>query len=161
VAEAERVKIQYGSAVASEVDPAEALEVQTYEQDEAELVSRRLVVEIIESRMRDIFELIRCKIREAGFDGRLPAGVMLVGGTAELRDIGMLGREMLGLPVRRGIPAGAIGLTDTIMRPAYATTIGLLLWAAYHTGDVSAPEAVFSQWKGMGRLRGWLREFLP
>ena len=157
---AEQVKIEHGSALASAVDPSETLEVQTYEQEEGELVSRRLVAEIIESRMHEILSLIRVEIRHAGFDSRLPAGVVLVGGTAELRDIRALGREVLDLPVRVGLPGGAIGLTDTIVRPAYATTIGLLLWAAYHTGDVSVPAPLMPQFRGMNRLKGWFREFL-
>jgi cell division protein FtsA len=155
----EQVKIQHGSALASEVDPSETIDVQTYDREEGEVVSRRLVAEIIESRMQEILSLIRSEIKRAGFEGRLPAGVVLVGGTAELRDLRLLGRDVMDLPARIGVPTGAIGLTDTIMRPAYATTIGLLLWAAYHTGDASTVPA-FSQWTGMGRLKGWFREFL-
>jgi cell division protein FtsA len=157
---AERVKIEYGSAVSAEVDPSEALEMETYELPEGELISRRLVSEIIESRVQEILTLVRNEIGRAGFDGALPAGVVLVGGTAELRDIEVLGREVLGLAVRMKVPTGAIGLTDTIMRPAYATTIGLLLWAAYHTDDIPAPATPFAQLAGMSRLKGWFREFL-
>lgn len=157
---AEQVKIQYGSALASAVDANDVLEVQTFDEEEGELISRRLVADIIESRMQEILCLIQAEIRRAGFDGQLPAGLVLVGGTAELRDIRMLGREVLQVPVRVGTPGGAIGLTDTISRPAYATTIGLLLWAAYHTEDVGVPAAMFPQWRGVSRLKGWFREFL-
>lgn len=156
---AEQVKIQYGSAVTSEIGSEETIEIQTYEQEEGELVSRRLVVDIIESRMQEILSLVRAEIRRAGFDGRLPAGVVLVGGTAELRNVRILGREVLELPVRVGTPTGAIGLTDTIMRPAYATAIGLLLWATYHTEDARAP-AHFAEGRGVNRIRDWFREFL-
>jgi cell division protein FtsA len=157
---AEDVKKTYGSALSSEVDPSETLEMETYDRPKGELISRRLVVEIIESRVQEILSLIRLEISRAGFDGQLPAGVVLVGGSAELEDIDLLGREVLGLATRVKVPSGAIGLTDTIMRPAYATTIGLLLWAAYHTDDVGAPAARFSDWGGMSRVKGWFREFL-
>lgn len=158
---AEQVKIQHGSACSSAIDPNEVLEIPTYDQDEGELVTRRLVVDIIESRMQEILSLVRAEIRRAGFDGRLPAGVVLVGGSAELPDIRTLGRDVLELPVRVGVPVRAIGLTDTIMRPAYATTIGLLLWAADQLEEVRARDGVFAQWKGVDRLRGWFRELLP
>ncbi len=157
---AERIKIESGSAVSDDIDPRDAVEVNTFDEDQGELISRRLVAEIIESRMQEIFSLIELEIRRAGFDGRLPAGVVLVGGSSELHHMRMLGREVLDLPVRIGIPIGAIGLTDTIMRPAYATSIGLLLWAAYHTEGIGAPATSFSEWKGVGRLRSWFREFL-
>jgi cell division protein FtsA len=159
--EAEQIKIQHGGAVSSQIDPGEAVEVQTYDQEEGELVSRRLIVEIIESRAHEILSLIGAEIRRAGFEGRLPAGVVLVGGTADLRDIRLLGREVLGMPVRVGTPGGVIGLTDSIMRPAYATAIGLLRWAAYHTESVGATAVPLPQWSGVGRLKGWLREFFP
>lgn len=157
---AEQVKIQHGCAVSAEVDPEDTVSVQTFEQEEGELVSRRLVAEIIESRVHEILSLIGAEIRQSGFSGRLPAGLVLVGGTAELRDIRQLGRDALGLPVRVGLPTGASGLTDTIMRPAYATTIGLLLWAAYHTESVGASAPGFPEWAGVSRLKGWFREFL-
>jgi cell division protein FtsA len=157
---AEGIKIEYGSALSSEVDPQETLEIQTYEQEEGELISRRLVAEIIESRIQEILSLIHSEIRRAGFDGHLPAGVVLVGGTAELRDIRHLGREVLELPVRVGVPIGAIGLTDTIMRPAFATSIGLLQWAAYHTDGMHASVPGFTEWRGVSRLKDWFREFL-
>jgi cell division protein FtsA len=157
---AEQVKIQHGSAVMAMVEVDDIIDVQTYDQDEPERVSRRLVADIVESRMQEIFGLIRAEIARSGYDGRLPAGVVLVGGTADLRDIRVLGRDVLGLPVRVGVPAGAVGLTDTVTRPAYATTIGLLLWAAYHTEDARAPVSPFTQWKGVSRLKGWFREFI-
>lgn len=157
---AEQVKIQHGSALSAQVDPLDSIEIPTYDQEEGELISRRLVADIMESRMQEILQLIRAELTRAGFDSRLGAGAVLVGGTAQMRDLRQLGREVLELPVRIGTPSGAIGLTDTIMRPAYATSIGLLLWAAYHTEDIGVPAMSLPQWKGVSRLRGWFREFL-
>ena len=114
----------------------------------------------IESRVQEILSLIRSEIRHAGYERRLPAGVVLVGGTAEVRDIRHLGRDIMEMPVRVGIPGRAIGLTDTIMRPAYATTIGLLLWAAYHTESDHVSATALPEWKGLSSLKGWFREFL-
>lgn len=161
VHDAELLKLQHGTAISADVNPSESVEMPTYDNTEGELISQRLVAEIIESRAQEILTLVDAEIAKADFQRRLPAGVMLVGGTAELRDIQILAREVLDLPVRIGIPTGAIGLTDTIMRPAYATSIGLLRWAAYHTEDGNGRAQMFPEWKGVGRLKGWLREFLP
>lgn len=158
--DAELIKLRHGTAYAGDVNPSETLEIPTYDQPDGEPISRRLVAEIIESRVHEIFSLVDVELARAGFDRRLPAGAMLVGGTAELPDIQVLGREVLGLPVRIGLPTGAVGLTDSIMRPAYATAIGLLLWAAYHTEEVNVRAPLFPQWKGVHRLKGWFREFL-
>ncbi|HZS93594.1 MAG TPA: cell division protein FtsA [Chloroflexota bacterium] len=157
---AEQVKIQYGSALVSEVEPDDVLEIETYHDENGELISRRLVADIIESRMHEILSLIDAEIRQSGFGGRLPAGVVLVGGTAEMRDLRLLGRDVLGLPVRVGRPAGVSGLTDTISRPAFATAIGLLLWAAYHTNDAAGTTVALPALRSVGRLKGWFRGFL-
>jgi cell division protein FtsA len=87
----------------------------------------------------------------------LPAGVVLCGGTAQLRGIRDMGRQVLKLPVRVGGPSDLQGLTDSIMTPAYATSVGLLKWglrqgAVAHSGR--AP--------GVGRrLLGWFKTLLP
>lgn len=162
---AEEVKIQYGSAVASEFESDDVVELKTYDNEDGEQVSRRLIAEIVESRVQEIFALVRREVERAGYGRLLPAGVVLTGGTAELRDIRKLGREVLGMPVRVGRPSGVIGLTDTVTRPAFATSVGLLLWARGRewepTSNVTASSG--PQWRpeGNGRIGRWLKEFLP
>ena len=161
---AEEVKIQYGSAVASEFETDDVVELKTYDNEDGEPVSRRLIAEIVESRMQEIFALVRRDVERAGFGRLLPAGVVLTGGTADLRDIRKLGREALGMPVRVGRPSGVIGLTDTVTRPAYAASVGLLLWARGREWEPAATLAhsPAAQWRpDTGRFGRWLREFLP
>ena len=162
---AEEVKIQYGSTIAADFEAGDVVDLKTYDNEEGEPVSRRLIAEIIESRMQEIFALVKRELDRAGFGRLLPAGVVLTGGTAELKDIRRLGRDVLGMPVRIGKPSGVVGLTDTVTRPAYAISVGLLLWARWTEID---PAAVVShstapQWRadGTGKITRWLREFLP
>jgi cell division protein FtsA len=89
--------------------------------------------QIVESRMRETFELVRDQI-VAGGSGRLPAGIVLTGGAAQLAGTASLGREVLALPVRVAGPAGIGGLTDTLLDPAHATAVGLLEWGAAGLG---------------------------
>lgn len=161
---AEEVKIQYGHAVASDIDPDEVVHLKTYDNEEGEPVSQRLIAEIIESRMQEIFALIKREIERAGFARLLPAGIVLTGGTAELRDIRRLGRDVLDMPVRIGRPSGVVGLTDTVTRPAFATSVGLLLWAGGKEVEPASSVSVATpaQWRPhSGRIGRWLREFLP
>ena len=79
--------------------------------------------------MRETFELIGAEI-QAGGAGMLPAGLILTGGGAQLAGVAELGREVLQMPVRVVGPSGVGGLTDSILTPAYATSIGLLQWGA-------------------------------
>jgi len=64
----------------------------------------------------------------------VPAGLVITGGSANLSGIEALGREILHLPVRVGIPTNVYGITDVLRDPAYATSVGLLLWGAKHEG---------------------------
>jgi cell division protein FtsA len=71
------------------------------------------------------------------------------------------------MPVRVSVPQGITGLTDTLDSPAYATGVGLALWATRHAGAAhpQAHGAAVGQGRGatqvVGRVTGWLREFLP
>ena len=44
-----------------------------------------------------------------------------------------LAEEVLGLPVRRGMPRGIGGLVDVVKSPMYATGVGLVVYGAKHT----------------------------
>jgi len=161
---AEEVKIQYGSALPGEVAPDDVVDLKTYDNEEGEPVSRKLIADIIEARMQEIFTLIKREIDRAGFGRLLPAGVILTGGTAELKGIRNLGRDVLGMPVRVGQPSGIIGLTDTVSRPAYATSVGLLLWARGRESATisSVSSSAGTRWRpDTGRVTRWLKEFIP
>ena len=88
------------------------------------------VTEIIDARMRELFEKIGEQIAAHASAHRLPAGLVLTGGGSQLAGVAELGRDVLQIPVRVASPAGVGGLTDHLLTPAYATAIGLLLWAA-------------------------------
>jgi cell division protein FtsA len=88
------------------------------------------VAEIIDARMRELFEKLGEQIATAGGTSRLPAGLVLTGGGSLLAGAAELGREVLQMPVRVASPSGVGGLTDHLLTPGYSTAIGLLLWAA-------------------------------
>lgn len=137
--EAERVKREYGCALAERVPDDELvtyLEMGTLQQRR---VPRRILTEVIEERMREIFELAYAEIQRSGLADRLTAGVVLTGGGACLPCTAELGRQVFGaLPVRIGIPTlhphdageGEVGMAQSIQQPAFATAVGLLLIGA-------------------------------
>ena len=88
------------------------------------------VTEIMDARMRELFEKIGEDIAANGDVHRLPAGLVLTGGGSLLAGAADLGREVLGMPVRVAAPEGIGGLTDHLLTPTYSTGIGLLMWAA-------------------------------
>ena len=78
----------------------------------------------------ELFEKIGEELAENASAHRLPAGLVLTGGGAQLAGVAELGRDVLQIPVRVASPEGVGGLTDHLLTPAYSTAIGLLLWAA-------------------------------
>ena len=73
------------------------------------------------------------EIKRSGYDGLLPAGIVITGGSARLPGLREIAGDVLGLPVRVAEPADLRGLVDNISGPEYATTVGLLNWAARET----------------------------
>ncbi len=157
-ATAEEIKKKYGYARAEAIPPNENLNVPVFGEDSWQAVSRRFLAEIIEARVAEVFDLMLQEVKRSGYDGLLPAGVVLCGGTSQLAGIRELGRDILQLPTRIGFPRDLQGLVDSVSSPAYATGVGLLLWGLREeAGQISADRPT-SLWQ---RIVHWLRSFLP
>jgi len=83
--------------------------------------------EIVEARLEEIFEAIQNELRKARRAGKLPGGIVLTGGTAQLKGIVDYAKESLGLAARIGKTSGYGGVADNIEKPQFATAVGLML----------------------------------
>ncbi|WP_027339297.1 cell division protein FtsA [Halonatronum saccharophilum] len=102
---AERIKIQYGCASADLIDAEEKIDVLGTCGMKTRSISRgHLCDDIIEPRVDEIFSLVKQEISKAGYDGIIPAGVVVTGGGSLLEGIPELASKKLGLPVRIGVP---------------------------------------------------------
>jgi cell division protein FtsA len=154
---AEDVKVKYGHALPQAVMADEMLKINMFGEDVQQQVPRQFLSEIIEARVEEIFELILKEIKRSGYDGLLPAGVVICGGTAELPGIRDVAREVLGLPIRIGEPQELQGLVDTLQSPAFATSVGLLDWGIKHDLSRLAQQPAHNSLK----MPSWLKVFLP
>jgi cell division protein FtsA len=98
-------------------------------EENAAMISRRELAMVIEARMEEIFDLVLQEIKRSGYDGLLPAGMVLTGGCSLLPGVRTLANRVLGLPVRIARPENMVGLTDQLHSPAYSTSVGLLYFA--------------------------------
>lgn len=155
---AEELKKRYGHAYPPGLAVDEMLDVAAFGENARQTVSRQFLAQVIEARMGEIFDLVMQEVKRSGYDGLLPAGVVLCGGTAELAGITELGREALGLPVRVGAPHDLQGLVDVLSSPAYATSVGLLLWGLRQTTTTRPRTRGVPVYR---RLAQWFRAFLP
>ncbi len=95
-------------------------------------VSHQDLCDIIRARVEEILRLIVLEMPNTEYETLVPDGLVLTGGSSNLAGIEALGRNTLQLPVRVGIPTNVYGISDALHDPAYATSVGLLLWGAKH-----------------------------
>ena len=164
-ADAERLKERHGVAYQPLVDASEMINLPSTPSQGARQASRELLSHIIHQRVDEIFQLVQREFERAGYGGgRLPAGVVLTGGTAHLPGMVELAREAFAVPVRAGSPEqGISGLVDSVQAPRYAVPVGLVLYAARKSahGFGGAPGVLFggSPEKLFGPLKRWLQDF--
>jgi cell division protein FtsA len=155
---AEQVKTQYGHARASQISPDERFTVSPFGGGVPQAVLRWKLAEIIEARAEELLSMVQQEIKRSGYDGLLPAGVVLCGGTAQLSGLQELGRDIFGLPVRVGTPQAFHGLVDQVANPAHAVGAGLMGWGV----TVDTRPQLRKPDSGVGRrFLNWLRVFLP
>ncbi|MGD0005238.1 MAG: cell division protein FtsA [Anaerolineaceae bacterium] len=169
ISQAEDIKKQFGSAMADDISEDEYFPVKAFGEDAPVSISHKELAQIIEARAEEIFVLLLQEIKRSGYDGLLPAGMVLTGGTSNLPKIRPLATRVLNLPVRIAKPEGLIGLTDQLHSPAFSTSVGLLYWALMmNEAVVPNPRRITHRGGGGGgggldwdKIRDWLRRLLP
>ncbi|MCB1782428.1 MAG: cell division protein FtsA [Alphaproteobacteria bacterium] len=162
IVDAERLKILYGSAMATQTDDSELIDVPRLGEDERSKpnhVPRAFLIGIIQPRMEEILELVRGKMNDSGVGKIAGRRVVFTGGASQLPGIRELGQHVLDKQVRLGKPIRTLGLPDAVSGPAFTTAAGLLSYAAEHSDEMPAeimaqvrPESVIE------RAKLWLRE---
>jgi len=140
ISQAEEVKKLYGNCVESEVSDQDLFSVKGFGAERPAQTSRKELAQIIEARVSEIFDLLLQEIKRSGYDGLLPAGMVLTGGSSLLPGIKTIAAQVTGLPVRIAKPENLVGLVDQLNSPAYSTSIGLLKWAVLMGEPMSAPK---------------------
>src|ERR1700730_18645712 len=157
--DAERIKISHGVATNLVVARDQMVQVPGVGGREPRVIARKILGEIIEPRMEEIFNMAQRELMRSGVADSLASGVVLVGGTSLLEGTQELAERTFNLPVRRGLPINLQGMPEELMKPMYTTAAGLLLHAAAGRGGVNGL-ARYGRW---GRLRSrvtdWVRDF--
>ncbi|MBM9594609.1 cell division protein FtsA [Roseitranquillus sediminis] len=133
-ATAERVKTFHGGVVATGVDDRELIEVGggtgDWERDRR-TVSRSEVIGIMRPRVEEILEEVRARLDAAGFDHLPTQQIVLTGGGSEIPGLDTLAPRILGQQVRIGRPLRVRGLPERASGAAFASAVGLCLFATH------------------------------
>ncbi len=140
MAEADRLKRMSGCALARMVGSDEEVEVPGVGGHPPRRAPRRILADIIEPRVEEIFAVIRKRIEDTGLLEQLSAGVVLTGGAVLLEGMPEFAEEILGMPVRIGFPAGVRGITQLVNGPQHATGVGLVKYGAHALAEAAARE---------------------
>ena len=155
---AEAVKRSFGSAVSKDIPARDMIDLGKIDARARGVVARRLAGEIIEARYEEIFGFVGEELKKIGKAGRLPAGVVLVGGGAKMTGVAECAREVLRLPAQIGVcdlSRMAVHGGESVAQaedPEFACAVGLLSWAREQAGE---PERA-----GASSLKGIFKKFV-
>lgn len=175
VSEAEKIKIMHGSVLPEDISEEEKIEVLAASGKERKKLSRKLLCQVIEPRMSEVFSLVKKELVTAGTTDLTPAGLILTGGASLLEGSEELASRITELPVRIGEPDYVSGLSnvidnpvyikkgDTIPRAIFSTAVGLVEYGI-ENGDLknntvtkSNSSEVVSNF--FSKLKNWFSEF--
>jgi cell division protein FtsA len=128
---AEQMKKQYGNVTPNQDVKLDDERTLT---EDGHSVSYRDLSEIIRVRVEELVRLIFMELPRTDYAKFIPAGLVLTGGSANLPGIAELAQGISHMPVRVGEPVSLYGVSDTLRDPAYATSVGLLLWKMRNKG---------------------------
>ncbi len=163
--QAEEIKLRYGHCVPSEVAPDEVFRVKSFGEERHIDIKRLEMTEIIEARVEEIFGIMLKEIKRSGYDGLLPAGMVLTGGSSQLNGISEVASSVLGMQVRVGKPENLSGMVDKLQSPAFSTSVGLAQWAVLMSevnpfGD-GPPTSSSENGLNWQKIKDLVRRFLP
>jgi len=130
---AERIKTVHGGAMATGMDDRDTIEIggDTGDWDhDRRTVSRSELIGIMRPRIEEILEEVRARLDAAGFDYLPSQQIVLTGGGSQIPGLDGLASRILGQQVRLGRPMRVQGLPQAATGPAFASSVGLCLFAA-------------------------------
>ncbi|MBI5022390.1 MAG: cell division protein FtsA [Ignavibacteriales bacterium] len=161
--QAEKLKCQYGFAYLPGVLDDDPITIPGIGGRPPLEIDKKLLAQIIQPRMEEIFEIAAMEIKRSGYSRHLSAGVVLTGGGSLIKGAADLAREVLGLPVKIGIPGGFnAGLVREIENPIYSTCVGLVLHGLRHKEktplNFAEGKRSESIKKIFGKMKSWFDE---
>ncbi|MBU3742048.1 MAG: cell division protein FtsA [Candidatus Kapabacteria bacterium] len=140
--EAERIKLNYGHAMAESIMRDETFQVPGIGGRTPTEVKKSVLCQIIEPRMEEIFEFALQEIHQSKLAPQLAAGIVITGGCSLVRGAEQLAARTFRMPVKIGIPAGFSmdGMAREVSNPQFATAVGLVHYAMHRAAKAPAVE---------------------
>jgi cell division protein FtsA len=128
---AEEMKKRYGSLII----PGEDEDPEKKVGENGHSINLRALCEIMQARLEEIVRLVLLELPNEKYGDLIPAGIVLTGGSANIPGIVETTQKLSRLPARIGTPAAVTGVSvDALKDPAYATSVGLVLYSMKNKG---------------------------
>ncbi len=137
--EAERLKTESGHALLEMIDDEDVINVRQVGRDESRRLRRKALVQIIEPRMQELFQMVYEELERGGCLDIVPAGIVISGGGSQLKGCVEIAQQVMKMPVRIGKPQGISGLGLELTHPRYATAVGLVQYGARQIAQYGRP----------------------
>tara|TARA_Y100001970_G_scaffold44765_1_gene55976 strand:- start:13 stop:1275 length:1263 start_codon:yes stop_codon:yes gene_type:complete len=127
--QAEELKQNYGSSNLIDANPNDDIIVKGVAGRNEFKISQKMLSEVIEPRIKEIFELVKSEIEKTNFNGDYTFGIVLTGGGSKLEGILKTAYEVFNMPIKKGLPINDFEIENIetdILDPRYATAIGLI-----------------------------------
>ena len=154
---AEEIKIKYGCALPQLVQQDEEIQVPSVGEGPPRRLSRLTLSEVIRPRYEELFRFVRKELHRADWYDAIAGGVVLTGAASLMPGVPELAEEVFELPTRLGPPHEVTGVREVARSPAYATAVGLLIYArSQNSVRVPVSEArSLNYW--IERLSSWFK----
>ncbi|MBP6385330.1 MAG: cell division protein FtsA [Pseudarcicella sp.] len=133
---AELLKVKFGNANPEEIAYEEIITMPAISGRKPKQVSTKNLCIVIQERLKEIAALVTAEIKKSGYENLLPSGIVITGGSSQLKGIEGLFEKVTGKEVRIGYPNENLGksVTEEIKNPSYATVVGLV-WNGFKAID--------------------------
>ncbi len=161
MAEAEKIKINYGTCLADNISNNETIDLPEIGGRKGRQLPRQILAEILEPRVEEIFSLVNREIVRAGMKEEIAAGIVLTGGASLLDGITEIAESVFEVPVRLGMPHGISGLVDVVTNPMYSTGVGLVIYGVKDDGRKKfriRDANIF--YRIINRMKKWFKEVI-
>jgi len=146
---AEEIKMRYGSVLPVTDERSEQML-----SEGGHSFPQSQVSEIIRSRVEELVRLALLEVPGEDYQSLLRGGMVITGGSANLPGLAELGTEISRLSVRIGMPPAMFGVSEKLSDPAFATSLGLLMWRAKGRTETPFKATAGASEGGVGKLFG-------
>jgi cell division protein FtsA len=138
---AEKIKLEFGNSDSdieifeNEIDISHLLREEKID-DDNNIISKKYLIDIIEARTDEIFNLVDEELRKINRSKILPVGVFLCGGGSLLEGIVKTAKKTLSLPVTFLEPKHVKVEVDKASRPDFLPALSLAVYGGYSENGI-------------------------